>query len=71
MPATISRTRRKTTIDGLRVDFADGWGLVRASNTEPGLVLRFEGADDEALERIKGEFRQALLSVDPALELPF
>ena len=62
---------KKTTIDGLRVDFADGWGLVRASNTEPGLVLRFEGADDEALERIKGEFRQALLSVDPALELPF
>ena len=62
---------RKTTIDGLRVDFADRWGLVRASNTEPSLVLRFEGADDEALERIKGEFRQALLSVDPALELPF
>ena len=62
---------KKTTIDGLRVDFADGWGLVRASNTEPGFVLRFEGADDEALERIKGEFRQALLSVDPALELPF
>ena len=62
---------RKTTIDGLRVDFADRWGLVRASNTEPSLVLRFEGADDEALERIQGEFRQALLSVDPALELPF
>ena len=62
---------RKTTIDGLRVDFADRWGLARASNTEPSLVLRFEGADDEALERIKGEFRQALLSVDPALELPF
>ena len=62
---------RKTTIDGLRVDFADRWGLVRASNTEPSLVLRFEGTDDEALERIQGEFRQALLSVDPALELPF
>ena len=62
---------RKTTIDGLRVDFADRWGLARASNTEPSLVLRFEGADDDALERIKGEFRQALLSIDPALELPF
>ena len=61
----------KTTIDGLRVDFADRWGLARASNTEPSLVLRFEGADDDALERIKGEFRQALLSIDPALELPF
>ncbi len=62
---------KKTTIDGLRADFADGWGLVRASNTEPSLVLRFEGADDAALERIKGEFRRALLSVDPSLDLPF
>ena len=62
---------RKTTIDGLRVDFADRWGLARASNTEPSLVLRFEGTDDDALERIKEEFRQALLSIDPALELPF
>ena len=61
----------KTTIDGLRVDFADRWGLARASNTEPSLVLRFEGTDDDALERIKEEFRQALLSIDPALELPF
>ena len=62
---------RKTTIDGLRVDFDDRWGLVRTSNTEPSLVLRFEGMDDDALERIKGEFRQALRSVHPALELPF
>ena len=62
---------KKTTIDGLRADFADGWGLARASNTEPSLVLRFEGTDDTALERIKGEFRRALLSVDPSLELPF
>ena len=62
---------KKTTIDGLRVDYADGWGLARASNTEPSLVLRFEGVDDDALERIKGEFRHALLSIDPSLELPF
>ena len=62
---------RKTTIDGLRVDFADGWGLVRASNTEPSLVLRFEGVNDDALERIKEEFRQALLGIDPSLELSF
>ena len=62
---------KKTTIDGLRVDFADGWGLVRASNTEPGLVLRFEGVDDDALERIEDRFRRALLSVDPTLDLPF
>ena len=62
---------KKTTIDGLRVDFADRWGLARASNTEPSLVLRFEGVDDDALERIKEEFRQVLLSVDSSLELPF
>jgi phosphomannomutase/phosphoglucomutase len=62
---------RKTTIDGLRVDFADGWGLARASNTEPSLVLRFEGVDDDALERIKGEFRRVLLSIEPSLKLPF
>ena len=61
----------RTTIDGLRVDYADRWGLARASNTEPSLVLRFEGETNDALERIKGEFRTALLSVDPSLELPF
>ena len=62
---------RKTTIDGLRIDFTDGWGLVRASNTEPSLVLRFEGTDDHTLKRIQGEFRRVLLCIDPSLELPF
>ena len=62
---------KKTTIDGLRVDYPDGWGLARASNTEPCLVVRFEGADDAALERITEEFRQILLSIDSSLELPF
>ena len=62
---------RKTTIDGLRVDYPDGWGLARASNTEPCLVVRFEGVDDDALARIMEEFRQALLSVDSSLTLPF
>ena len=62
---------KTTTIDGLRVDFPDGWGLVRASNTEPCLVLRFEGADDDSLDRIAGMFRRILLSVDPTLNLPF
>ena len=62
---------KKTTIDGFRADFSDGWGLIRASNTEPSLVLRFEGTDDDALERIQREFRQVLLSVEPSLELPF
>ena len=62
---------RKTTIDGLRVDWPDGWGLARASNTEPCLVVRFEGVDDDALGRITEEFRRVLLSIDDSLELPF
>ncbi len=49
-----------TTVDGLRVDFADGWGLVRASNTEPALTLRFEADNQQALDEIKGEFREIL-----------
>ncbi|QBQ53658.1 phosphomannomutase/phosphoglucomutase [Nitrosococcus wardiae] len=60
-----------TTIDGLRVDFEEGWGLVRPSNTTPCLVLRFEANDGEALERIKDTFRRLLLEVDPSLALPF
>ena len=59
------------TIDGLRVDFPDGWGLVRASNTTPVLVLRFEAEDDAALARIMGEFRRVMLQVNPELSLPF
>ena len=54
---------RLSTIDGLRVDFADGWGLVRASNTTPVLVLRFEGNDEAALERIQALFRSQLQPV--------
>lgn len=62
---------RITTIDGLRVDFDDRWGLVRASNTTPCLVIRFEGRTEQALERIKQEFRELLRSLDPALQLTF
>jgi phosphomannomutase len=51
------------TIDGLRVDFADGFGLIRGSNTTPVLVLRFEGHTDEALHRIEAQFMDALRSV--------
>jgi len=53
------------TIDGLRVDFADGFGLIRASNTTPVLVLRFEGHTQEALHRIEDQFMAALRSVKP------
>lgn len=58
-------------IDGLRVDFEDGWGLVRASNTGPTLVARFEGTNDAALARIKDQFKQQLLAINPQLRLPF
>lgn len=48
------------TLDGLRVDFADGFGLIRASNTTPNLVLRFEGHTQDSLERIRGMFYKVL-----------
>ncbi|MFN2409764.1 MAG: phosphomannomutase/phosphoglucomutase [Halomonas sp.] len=60
----------KTTLDGIRVDYPDGWGLCRASNTTPVLVLRFEGKNEAALARIKAQFANALKDVDPALTLP-
>lgn len=59
------------TIDGLRAEFKDGWGLVRASNTTPVLVLRFEAESQTALKRIQAEFKTALLKVNPKLEIPF
>nr|WP_245800959.1 phosphomannomutase/phosphoglucomutase [Halomonas utahensis] len=60
-----------TDIDGLRVDYPDGWGLCRASNTTPNLVLRFEAQNVEALERIKGVFREQLGKAEPSLKIPF
>jgi phosphomannomutase/phosphoglucomutase len=60
----------KTTLDGIRVDYPDGWGLCRASNTTPVLVLRFEGRDQASLERIRQRFAEALHKIDPELELP-
>ena len=62
---------RVSTIDGLRADFPDGWGLVRASNTTPVLVLRFEADDEAALSRIMGEFRRVMQQVNADLSLPF
>jgi phosphomannomutase / phosphoglucomutase len=62
---------RITLIDGLRADWADGWGLVRCSNTTPALVLRFDAADGDALARIQGAFRAQLLGQDAKLALPF
>lgn len=59
------------TLDGLRVDFADGWGLVRPSNTTPCLVLRFEADSKAALTAIQNQFRRQLLAIDSSLVLPF
>lgn len=60
-----------TTLDGVRVDYAKGWGLVRASNTTPVLVLRFEAETAEELSRIQELFRAQLYSIAPDLQLPF
>ena len=59
-----------STIDGIRVDYTDGWGLVRASNTTPVLVLRFEGETQAVLERIHNEFQHHLHAVDAKLTVP-
>jgi phosphomannomutase/phosphoglucomutase len=70
-PSAIERI----TIDGIRVEYADGFGLARPSNTTPVVVLRFEADSDEALQRIQAEFRSNLqrigLSLNIPLELPF
>jgi len=62
---------RITTIDGVRVEYGDGWGLCRASNTTPALVLRFEAESEEALARIKTVFREQLRQVAPELKATF
>ncbi|WP_428827149.1 phosphomannomutase/phosphoglucomutase [Azonexus sp. IMCC34842] len=59
------------TIDGVRVEYADGFGLARPSNTTPVVVLRFEADNAVALERIQADFRQALNAVWPGIKLPF
>lgn len=58
-------------IDGLRVEYADGFGLMRASNTTPVVVLRFEADNEAALARIQADFRRVLLGARPELALPF
>ena len=63
-------TGKVSTIDGIRVDYEDGWGLVRASNTTPVLVLRFEGQNQAVLQRIKDEFQRHLHAVDDKLTVP-
>jgi phosphomannomutase/phosphoglucomutase len=59
------------TIDGLRVEYPDGWGLVRSSNTSDNLTMRFEADNEEALQRIANAFKAALLAVDNNISMPF
>ncbi|WP_028536581.1 phosphomannomutase/phosphoglucomutase [Paludibacterium yongneupense] len=68
--ARFEKAEEIITIDGLRVEYADGFGLMRASNTTPVIVLRFEADNEEAIERIKADFRTALSAVTDA-KLPF
>ncbi len=60
-----------TDIDGLRVDFPDGWGLVRASNTTPSLVIRFEADSEAAMHRIQAQFKQLMKKIKPDILFPF
>jgi phosphomannomutase/phosphoglucomutase len=58
-------------VDGMRVEFPDGWGLVRASSSSPTLSLRFEADNHDAMKRIQTEFKSLLLQVNPDISLPF
>lgn len=62
---------RLVELDGLRVEFANGWGLIRPSNTTPSLAFRFEADDEAALEQIKARFRDLLRRVAPDMQAPF
>lgn len=69
--ATFTGAQEVITIDGVRVEYADGWGLARASNTTPVIVLRFEADNEAALTRIKEDFRRVLQAQKPDLPLPY
>ena len=69
--ADFPTAQSRITIDGIRVEYADGFGLARASNTTPVVVLRFEADTEQALARIQAEFKAGLLSVMPSAQLPF
>ncbi len=69
--ARFDNAQEVITIDGLRVEYADGFGLARPSNTTPVIVLRFEADNQAALQRIQDDFRRALLALAPGLHLPF
>ncbi|MGA9992401.1 MAG: phosphomannomutase/phosphoglucomutase [Thiobacillaceae bacterium] len=69
--AKFPEAKEVITIDGLRVEYADGFGLARPSNTTPVIVLRFEADNEAALKRIQGDFRRVIQEQAAGLELPF
>jgi len=69
--ARFTSARDIVTLDGLRVEYADGFGLARSSNTTPVIVLRFEADDEAALKRIQDDFRRVILAAKPDAVLPF
>ncbi|GKS68241.1 phosphomannomutase [Nitrosomonas sp. PY1] len=69
--AVFNSPQQVVTIDGLRVEYSDGFGLARASNTTPVMVLRFEADSEAALKRIQEDFRNNIKKVKPDVQLPF
>jgi phosphomannomutase / phosphoglucomutase len=69
--AKFTDARDIVTVDGLRVEYADGFGLARSSNTTPVIVLRFEADDEAALKQIQDDFRRVILGAKPDAVLPF
>lgn len=69
--SSMSKATAVTTIDGLRIDFENSWGLVRASNTAPALTLRFEASDEKKQKEVKEIFKDLLHNIDKTLELNF
>jgi phosphomannomutase/phosphoglucomutase len=69
--ATFPAANEVITIDGLRVEYPDGFGLARSSNTTPVVVMRFEADNDAALKRIQEDFRRVILAEKADAKLPF
>ncbi len=69
--AQFDNPQQVITTDGLRVEYADGFGLARSSNTTPVIVLRFEADNEKALKRIQEDFRKVLLKAKPDAQLPY
>ena len=69
--AKFDNPRDIITIDGMRVEYADGFGLARSSNTTPVIVLRFEADNEAALQRIQNDFRRVISAAKPDVVLPF